>query len=146
MTSHKDKREREIGYGARCIIFGSRDIQLKNQQKKSVRRLDRDHASVLYGLSEFQTIGLRFDDFFKALILKRLKIDCFICSYETKKMTAESLLYKYNTLLIENDILKKEIKKSKKMNFKNQTNAIENETFHAYRTQQKEIQKAKNIH
>jgi hypothetical protein len=31
------------------------------------------------------------------------------------------------------------------MNFKNQTNAIENETFHAYRTQQKEIQKAKNI-
>ena len=31
------------------------------------------------------------------------------------------------------------------MNYKNQTNAIENETFDAYRTQQKEIKKAKNI-
>lgn len=31
------------------------------------------------------------------------------------------------------------------MNYKNQTNAIENETFDAYRTQQKQIQKAKNI-
>tara|TARA_Y100000385_G_C13097926_1_gene642564 strand:+ start:614 stop:751 length:138 start_codon:yes stop_codon:yes gene_type:complete len=31
------------------------------------------------------------------------------------------------------------------MKYKNQTNAIENETFDAYRTQQKQIQKAKNI-
>ena len=31
------------------------------------------------------------------------------------------------------------------MNYKNQTNAIENETFDAYRTQQKEIEKAKKM-
>ena len=37
------------------------------------------------------------------------------------------------------------VKDNNKMNYKNQTNAIENETFDAYRTQQKEIQKAKNI-
>jgi hypothetical protein len=31
------------------------------------------------------------------------------------------------------------------MNYKNQTNAIENETFDAYRTQQKEIEKAEKM-
>ena len=31
------------------------------------------------------------------------------------------------------------------MNYKNQTNAIENETFDAYRTQQKKIKEAKKV-
>ncbi len=31
------------------------------------------------------------------------------------------------------------------MNYKNQTNAIENETFDAYRTQQKQIKDAKKV-
>lgn len=31
------------------------------------------------------------------------------------------------------------------MNYKNQTNAIENETFDAYRTQQKQIKEAQKI-
>jgi hypothetical protein len=58
-------------------------------------------------------IGVRFDEFFKA-DFESLKI-AVLSEFKAQKMSPESLLYKYNLLVIENDILKNEIKKFKRL-------------------------------
>ncbi len=106
----QNKRERELVM-ARAAYFWLARYTTKKSAKKIGSAVGRDHASVLYGLSNLDN-WVRFDDFFR-VDFESLKM-IVLSSYETKKMTAESLLYKYNTLLIENDILKKEIKNLKK--------------------------------
>ena len=93
--------------------------QLQNASlscKKSVKKIGeavgRDHASVVYGLRNFND-WLRFDEFFKSEF-ESLKIQ-ILSDFKAEKLTPESMLYKYNNLVIENDILRNEIKKLKRI-------------------------------
>jgi hypothetical protein len=83
----------------------------KNSLNKIGRSVGRDHASVLYCLRNFND-WIKFDPFFKA-DFESLKIQV-LSQFKTKKMQPKTLLYKYNNMLIENEILKNEIKKLKK--------------------------------
>lgn len=72
----------------------------------------RDHASVLYSLSNFDDwimFDKNFNEKFKILKYKILK------NFRQCNMTPEKLLHEYNRLIIENDILKNQIK-----NYKNE--------------------------
>ena len=79
--------------------------------KKIGAAVGRDHASVVYALSNLDN-WIKWDDFFR-VDFETLKM-IVLSSYETEKITAESLLYKYNNLVIENDVLKKQLKKYQK--------------------------------
>lgn len=107
----KDTREREF-----VMARGAFFWLAKHTSKKSVKKIgaavNRDHASVVYGLKNFND-WLRFDEFFKA-DFESLKI-AVLSEFKTEKLTPESMLYKYNLMLIENEILKKEIKKLKRL-------------------------------
>ena len=83
----------------------------KNSLNKIGSSVGRDHASVLYCLRNFND-WINFDPFFKA-DFESLKIQV-LSQFKTKKMQPKTLLYKYNNMLIENEILKNEIKKLKK--------------------------------
>ena len=106
----QNTRERELVM-ARAVYFWLAKYTTKKSVKKIGAAVGRDHASVLYGLANLDN-WVNWDDFFR-VDFQALKM-IILSSYETKKMTAESLLYKYNTLLIENDVLKKQLKKYQK--------------------------------
>ena len=107
----KDTREREV-----VMARGAFFWLAKHTSKKSVKKIgaavNRDHASVVYSLKNFSD-WLRFDEFFKA-DFESLKI-AVLSEFKTEKLTPQSMLYKYNCLVIENDILKNEIKKLKRI-------------------------------
>ena len=107
----QDTREREIVM-ARGAFFWLAKHTSKKSLKKIGASVGRDHASVVYSLKNFND-WLRFDEFFKA-DFESLKI-AVLSEFKAQKMTPESLLYKYNFLVIENDILKNEIKKFKRL-------------------------------
>jgi hypothetical protein len=107
----QDTREREIVM-ARGAFFWLAKHTSKKSLKKIGASVGRDHASVVYSLKNFSD-WLRFDEFFKA-DFESLKI-AVLSEFKAQKMTPESLLYKYNLLVIENDILKNEIKKFKRI-------------------------------
>lgn len=107
----QDTREREIVM-ARGAFFWLAKHTSKKSLKKIGASVGRDHASVVYSLKNFSD-WLRFDEFFKA-DFESLKI-AVLSEFKAQKMTPESLLYKYNLLIIENDILKNEIKKFKRI-------------------------------
>ena len=72
----------------------------------------RDHSSVLYSLSNFDDwimFDKNFNEKFEILKSKILK------NFQQCNMTPEKLLHEYNRLIIENDILKNQIK-----NYKNE--------------------------
>tara|TARA_B100001093_G_scaffold189873_1_gene182430 strand:- start:2535 stop:2912 length:378 start_codon:yes stop_codon:yes gene_type:complete len=102
----QNKRDREIVM-ARAVYFWLAKNVCKISMKKIGAAVGRDHASVLYGLANLDN-WVRFDDFFR-IDFETIKM-IVLSNYESEKMTAETLLYKYNTLLIENDILKKQLK------------------------------------
>jgi hypothetical protein len=102
----QNKRDRELVM-ARAVYFWLAKNVCKISMKKIGAAVGRDHASVLYGLANLDN-WVRFDDFFR-IDFETLKM-IVLSNYESEKMTAETLLYKYNTLLIENDILKKQLK------------------------------------
>lgn len=107
----KDTREREV-----VMARGAFFWLAKHTSKKSVKKIGasvgRDHTSVVYCLKNFND-WLRFDEFFKA-DFESLKI-AVLSEFKTEKLTPQSMLYKYNCLVIENDILKNEIKKLKRL-------------------------------
>lgn len=105
----QNKRDRELVM-ARAVYFWLAKNVCKISMKKIGAAVGRDHASVLYGLANLDN-WIRFDDFFR-VDFETIKM-IVLSNYETEKMTAETLLYKYNTLLIENDILKKQLKNKK---------------------------------
>lgn len=105
----QNKRDRELVM-ARAVYFWLAKNVCKISMKKIGAAVGRDHASVLYGLANLDN-WIRFDDFFR-VDFETIKM-IVLSNYESEKMTAETLLYKYNTLLIENDILKKQIKNKK---------------------------------
>lgn len=107
----EDSRSREVVM-ARAAFYWIARHTTKSSLAKIGDSVGRDHASVLYSLKNFDD-WLRFDEFFKA-DFEALKI-IILSGYQKNKMTAESMLYKYNSLLIENDILKNEIKKLKRI-------------------------------
>jgi hypothetical protein len=107
----QDTREREIVM-ARGAFFWLAKHTSKKSLKKIGASVGRDHASVVYSLKNFSD-WLRFDEFFKA-DFESLKI-AVLSEFKAQKMSPESLLYKYNLLVIENDILKNEIKKFKRI-------------------------------
>lgn len=107
----KDTREREV-----VMARGAFFWLAKHTSKKSVKKIGasvgRDHTSVIYCLKNLND-WLRFDEFFKA-DFESLKI-AVLSEFKSEKMTPETLIYKYNRLVIENDILKNEIKKLKRI-------------------------------
>jgi hypothetical protein len=107
----QDTREREIVMARGAFFWLAKHIS-KKSLKKIGASVGRDHASVVYSLKNFSD-WLRFDEFFKA-DFESLKI-AVLSEFKAQKMTPESLLYKYNLLIIENDILKNEIKKFKRI-------------------------------
>jgi hypothetical protein len=107
----QDTREREIVM-ARGAFFWLAKHTSKKSLKKIGASVGRDHASVVYSLKNFSD-WCRFDEFFKA-DFESLKI-AVLSEFKAQKMSPESLLYKYNLLVIENDILKNEIKKFKRL-------------------------------
>ena len=104
-------RERDI-----VMARGAYFWLAKHVSKKSVKKIGaavgRDHASVVYGLRNFNDWS-RFDEFFKSEF-ESLKIQ-ILSDFKAEKLTPESMLYKYNNLVIENDILRNEIKKLKRI-------------------------------
>lgn len=106
----QNKRDRELVM-ARAVYFWLAKNVCKISMKKIGAAVGRDHASVLYGLANLDN-WVRFDDFFR-IDFETIKM-IVLSNYESEKMTAETLLYKYNTLLIENDVLKKQLKKYQK--------------------------------
>lgn len=102
----QNKRDRELVM-ARAVYFWLAKNVCKISMKKIGAAVGRDHASVLYGLANLDN-WVRFDDFFR-IDFETIKM-IVLSNYESEKMTAETLLYKYNTLLIENDVLKKQLK------------------------------------
>jgi|TARA_R100000149_G_C5873323_1_gene137102 hypothetical protein len=106
----QNKRDRELVM-ARAVYFWLAKNVCKISMKKIGAAVGRDHASVLYGLANLDN-WIRFDDFFR-VDFETIKM-IVLSNYESEKMTAETLLYKYNTLLIENDILKKQLKNQTK--------------------------------
>ena len=102
----QNKRDRELVM-ARAVYFWLAKNVCKISMKKIGAAVGRDHASVLYGLANLDN-WVRFDDFFR-IDFETIKM-IVLSNYESEKMTAETLLYKYNTLLIENEILKKQLK------------------------------------
>lgn len=106
----QNKRDRELVM-ARAVYFWLAKNVCKISMKKIGAAVGRDHASVLYGLANLDN-WIRFDDFFR-VDFETIKM-IVLSNYESEKMTAETLLFKYNTLLIENDILKKQLKNKKK--------------------------------
>lgn len=102
----QNKRDRELVM-ARAVYFWLAKNVCKISMKKIGAAVGRDHASVLYGLANLDN-WVRFDDFFR-VDFETIKM-IVLSNYESEKMTAETLLYKYNTLLIENDVLKKQLK------------------------------------
>ena len=107
----ENSRSREIVM-ARAAYYWIARHTTKSSLAKIGDSVGRDHASVLYSLKNFDD-WLRFDEFFKADFEAFKNI--ILSGYQKNKMTAESMLYKYNSLLIENDILKNEIKKLKRI-------------------------------
>ena len=105
----QNKRDRELVM-ARAVYFWLAKNVCKISMKKIGAAVGRDHASVLYGLANLDN-WIRFDDFFR-VDFETIKM-IVLSNYESEKMTAETLLYKYNSLLIENDILKKQLKNKK---------------------------------
>ena len=107
----KNTRVREIVM-ARAAYYWIASNTTKSSLAKIGDLVGRDRASVLYSLKNFND-WLRFDDFFKAdfEVFKIIVLN----SYNKNVMTPESLLYKYNSMLIENGILKNEIKKLKEL-------------------------------
>lgn len=76
------------------------------------KAVGKHHATVLHTLNNFED-WLRFDDVFNSKF-QSFKV-LILSEYERENLTAETMLYKYNSMLIENDILKKEIKKLKRL-------------------------------
>jgi hypothetical protein len=103
----KDTREREIVM-ARGAFFWLAKHTSKKSLKKIGASVGRDHASVVYSLKNFSD-WLRFDEFFKA-DFESLKI-AVLSEFKAQKMSPESLLYKYNLLVIEKRYIKKRNKK-----------------------------------
>ncbi|MAA76648.1 MAG: hypothetical protein CML73_01260 [Rhodobiaceae bacterium] len=106
----QNSRERELVM-ARAVYFWLAKYTSKKSMKKIGAAVGRDHASVVYALSNLDN-WIKWDDFFR-VDFETLKM-IVLSSYETEKITAESLLYKYNNLVIENDVLKKQLKKYQK--------------------------------
>tara|TARA_Y100000385_G_C13097926_1_gene642563 strand:+ start:240 stop:617 length:378 start_codon:yes stop_codon:yes gene_type:complete len=106
----QNSRERELVM-ARAVYFWLAKYTSKKSMKKIGAAVGRDHASVVYSLSNLDN-WIKWDDFFR-VDFETLKM-IVLSSYETEKITAESLLYKYNNLVIENDVLKKQLKKYQK--------------------------------
>ena len=104
-----DTRQREIVM-ARGAFFWLAKHTTNKSLKKIGAAVGRDHASVLYNLANFND-WLRFDEFFKA-DFEALKM-IVLNQYKKNRFNAETLVYRYNCLVIENDILKTEIKKLK---------------------------------
>jgi len=107
----QDTREREVVMARGAFFWLARHTS-KKSVKKIGAAVNRDHASVVYCLKNFND-WLRFDEFFKA-DFESLKI-AVLSEFKTEKLTPQSMLYKYNCLVIENDILKNEIKKLKRL-------------------------------
>jgi hypothetical protein len=106
----KQTRKRSVVMSRGAYFWLARHTT-KNSLNKIGSSVGRDHASVLYCLRNFND-WINFDPFFKA-DFESLKIQV-LSQFKTKKMQPKTLLYKYNNMLIENEILKNEIKKLKK--------------------------------
>lgn len=104
-------RERDIVMARGAFFWLAKHVS-KKSVKKIGEAVGRDHASVVYGLRNFND-WLRFDEFFKSEF-QSLKIQ-ILSEFKSEKLTPESMLYKYNNLVIENDILRNEIKKLKRI-------------------------------
>jgi hypothetical protein len=104
-------RERDIVMARGAFFWLAKHVS-KKSVKKIGEAVGRDHTSVVYGLRNFND-WLRFDLFFKSEF-QSLKIQ-ILSEFKTEKLTPESMLYKYNNLVIENDILRNEIKKLKRL-------------------------------
>ncbi len=76
------------------------------------KSVGRDHAGVIYSLMNLDN-WLLYDHFFNERF-EQLKIKV-LAEFKKNKINPENLLYKYNNLVIENDILKNEIKKLKEL-------------------------------
>jgi chromosomal replication initiation ATPase DnaA len=105
----ENTRQREVVMARGAYFWLSKQTTNKSL-KKIGESVNRDHASVIYSLRNFND-WLRFDEFFNASF-ESLKIN-LLNEYNKNNMNAETLLYRYNCLLIENDILKNELKKLK---------------------------------
>tara|TARA_R100001460_G_scaffold79415_1_gene120418 strand:- start:1152 stop:1529 length:378 start_codon:yes stop_codon:yes gene_type:complete len=106
----KNSRKRKLVMSRGAYFWLARHTT-NNSLQKIGDSVGRDHASVSYSLANFND-WLRFDEFFKA-DFESLKVSV-LSRFKTKKMPPQTLLYKYNNMLIENEILKNEIKKLKK--------------------------------
>ena len=92
-------------------FFGWHETQQKISLSKIGAAVGRNHASVLHTLKNID-FWLKYDDIFNSQFesLKAIVLNDF----KRPELTAETMLYKYNSMIIENDMLKKEIKKLKK--------------------------------
>jgi len=99
-------RERKYVYARAIYYYVSKNYSNYNISQIA-RSLNKNHATVIYALKELPNM-LKFD--------KNLKQDFFfireLCNFHNKPdMDLEELLHKYNTLVIEYDILKEKCKK-----------------------------------
>jgi len=106
----QNTRQREIVMARGAFFWLARNTTFYSLAKigKSVKR---DHSSVVYALKHFQS-WIDQDVVFKSNF-ESLKKN-ILSGFEEKFMTNDELLYQYNSLKIENDILKKELIKLKK--------------------------------
>jgi len=102
----EDTREREVVM-ARAVYYWLAINTTKCSKSKIGRSVGRDHAGVIYSLRHLNN-WIQYDEFFK-VSFEQLKFEV-LTEYKKGKINPEDLVYKYNILLIENDILKKEIK------------------------------------
>lgn len=104
-------RQREIVMARGAYFYLARKTTTKSL-KDIGAAVGRDHSSVLYSLSNFDDwimFDKNFNEKFKILKSKIFK------NFRQCNMTPEKLLHEYNRLIIENDMLKNQIK-----NYKNE--------------------------
>lgn len=106
----QNSRERNLVMARGAFFWLARNTT-KISLSKIGAAVGRDHASVLHTLKNID-YWLKYDDIFNSQFesLKTIVLN----EFKRPQLTAETMLYKYNSMIIENDILKKEIKKLKK--------------------------------
>lgn len=99
----RDNTRRRHIVMARASYFYLAKKKTYQTLKKIGAEVGRDHSTVMHSLANFDD-WVEYDSFFKEKF-ENLKIKLFK-NYNPPNMTLKQLLYKYNFLLIENDILK----------------------------------------
>jgi len=105
----ENSRQREIVMARAAFYWLARNTT-RFSMKVISDAVGRDHASVIHSLKNIND-WIRFDKVFNQRFesLKKLVFN----EINDYTISAESMVYKYNSLLIENDILKNENKKLK---------------------------------